>query len=78
MLDRFSHLGFVFFEDMNVDIRGDFSIAMTEVFGNCREGAENGEVFAIAKVKLQAVKFVLCTSEVKFAHFAEGKTSLTP
>ena len=35
MLDRFSHLGFVFFEDMNVDIRGDFSIAMTEVFGNC-------------------------------------------
>ena len=78
MLNRFSHLGFVFFEDMNVDIRGDFSIAMTEVFGNCREGAENGEVFAIAKVKLQAVKFVLRTSEVKFAHFAEGKTSLTP
>ena len=63
---------------MNVDIRGDFSIAMTEVFENCREGAENGEVFAIAKVKLQAVKFVLRTSEVKFAHFAEGKTSLTP
>ena len=78
MLDRFSHLGFVFFEDVNVDIRGDFSVAMTEVFGNCREGAENGEVFAIAKVKLQAVKFVLRTSEVKFAHFAEGKTSLTP
>ena len=78
MLDRFSHLGFVFFEDVNVDIRGDFSIAMTEVFGNCREGAENGEVFAIAKVKLQVVKFVLRTSEVKFAHFAEGKTSLTP
>ena len=78
MLDRFSHLGFVFFEDVNVDIRGDVGIAMTEVFGNCREGAENGEVFAIAKVKLQAVKFVLRTSEVKFAHFAEGKTSLTP
>ena len=78
MLNRFSHLGFVLFEDVNVDIRGDFSIAMTEVFGNCREGAENGEVFAIAKVKLQAVKFVLRTSEVKFAHFAEGKTSLTP
>ena len=35
MLDRFSHLGFVFFEDVNVDIRGDFSIAMTEVLGNC-------------------------------------------
>ena len=34
MLDRFSHLGFVFFEDVNVDIRGDFSIAMTEVLGN--------------------------------------------
>jgi hypothetical protein len=35
VLDRFSHLGFVFFEDVNVDIRGDFSIAMTEVLGNC-------------------------------------------
>ena len=34
MLDRFSHLGFVFFEDVNVDIRGAFSIAMTELFGN--------------------------------------------
>ena len=34
MLDRFSHLGFVFFEDVNVDIRGDFGIAMTEVLGN--------------------------------------------
>ena len=34
MLDRFSHLGFVFFEDVNVDIRGDFSIAMTEVIKN--------------------------------------------
>ena len=78
MLDRFCHLGFVFFEDVNARFRGDFSIAMTEVLGNCREGAENGEVFAIAKVKLQAVKFVLRTSEVKFAHFAEGKTSLTP
>ena len=31
MLDRFSHLGFVFFEEVNVDIRGDFGIAMTEV-----------------------------------------------
>ena len=37
----------------------------------------NGEVFAIAKVKLQAVKFVLHTSKVKFAHFAEGKTALS-
>ena len=53
VLNRFSHLGFVLFEDMNVDIRGDFSVAMTEVLGNCREGAENGEVFAIAKVKLR-------------------------
>ena len=35
MLNRFSHLGFVFFEDVNVDIRGDFSITMTEVLGNC-------------------------------------------
>ena len=35
------------------------------------------EVFAIAKVKLQAVKFVLCTSEVKFATLPLGKTSLT-
>ena len=34
MLDRSEALGFVFFEDMNVDIRGDFSIAMTEMFGN--------------------------------------------
>jgi hypothetical protein len=34
VLDRFSHLGFVFFEDVNVDIRGDFSIAMTEVLEN--------------------------------------------
>ena len=34
MLDRFSHFGFVFFEDVNVDIRGDFGIAMTEVLGN--------------------------------------------
>ena len=34
VLDRFSHFGFVFFEDVNVDIRGDFSIAMTEVLGN--------------------------------------------
>ena len=30
MLDRFSHLGFVFFENVNVDIRGDFGVAMTE------------------------------------------------
>ena len=36
MLNRFSHLGFVFFEDVNVDIRGDFSIAMTEVLGKFR------------------------------------------
>ena len=35
MLDRFSHLGFVFFENVNVDIRGDFGVAMTEVLGNC-------------------------------------------
>ncbi len=34
MLDRSEALGFVFFEDVNVDIRGDFSIAMTEVLGN--------------------------------------------
>ena len=26
MLDRFSHLGFVFFENVNVDIRGDFGV----------------------------------------------------
>ena len=38
MLNRFSHLGFVLFEDVNVDIRGDFGVAMTEVLGNCREG----------------------------------------
>ena len=35
MLNRFSHLGFVLFEDVNVDIRGDFGVAMTEVLGNC-------------------------------------------
>ena len=35
VLDKFSHLGFVFFENVNVDIRGDFGIAMTEVLGNC-------------------------------------------
>ena len=40
MLDRSEALGFVFFEDVNVEIRGDFSIAMTEVLGNCREGQE--------------------------------------
>ena len=34
MLDRSEALGFVFFEDVNVDIRSDFSIAMTEVLGN--------------------------------------------
>ena len=39
MLDRFSHLGFVFFEDMNVDIRGDFSIAMTEVLEKTKSPA---------------------------------------
>ena len=33
MLNRFSHLGFVLFEDVNVDIRGDFGVAMTEVLG---------------------------------------------
>ena len=31
VLNRSEALGFVFFEDVNVDIRGDFSIAMTEV-----------------------------------------------
>jgi len=31
VLDRLEALGFVFLEDVNVDIRGDFSIAMTEV-----------------------------------------------
>ena len=35
MLDRFSHLGFVFFENVNVDIRGNFGVAMSELFGNC-------------------------------------------
>ena len=40
VLDRSEALGFVFFEDMNTRFRGDFSIAMTEVFGNCREGQE--------------------------------------
>jgi hypothetical protein len=43
VLDRFSHLGFVFFEDVNVDIRDDFGVAMTEVLGNnkklCRSRA---------------------------------------
>ena len=37
VLDRSEALGFVFFEDMNTRFRGDFSIAMTEVLGNCRE-----------------------------------------
>ena len=27
VLNRFSHLGFVFFEDVNVRFRGDFSVA---------------------------------------------------
>ena len=31
MLDRLETFGFVFFENVNVDIRGDFSIAMSEV-----------------------------------------------
>ena len=34
MIDCFSHLDFVFFEDVNVDIRGDFGVAMSEVLGN--------------------------------------------
>ena len=38
VLDRSEALGFVFFEDVNTRFRGDFSIAMTEVLGNCREG----------------------------------------
>ena len=42
MLNRFSHLGFVFFEDVHVDIRGDFSIAMTEVFQNTKSSASAG------------------------------------
>ncbi len=54
MLDRFSHLGFVFFEDVNVDIRGDFGIAMTWVLGNDREEVK---FLPLAKVKLQAVNF---------------------
>ena len=37
MFDRFGHLGFVFFEDVNVDIRCNFGIAMPEVLGNSRE-----------------------------------------
>ena len=40
VLDRSEALGFVFFEDVNTRFRGDFSIAMTEVLGNCREGQE--------------------------------------
>ena len=53
VLDRSEALGFVLFEDVNARFRGDFGIAMTEVLGNCREGAENGEVFSYAKVKLR-------------------------
>ena len=52
MLNRSEALGFVLFEDVNTRFRGDFGVAMTEVLGNCREGAANGEVFALAKVKL--------------------------
>ena len=45
MLDRFSHLGFVFFEDVNVDIRGDFGVAMAEVLGN-------SEIFGYAECEI--------------------------
>ncbi len=34
MIDCFSHLGFIFFENVNVDIRGNFGVAMSEVLGN--------------------------------------------
>ena len=37
VLNRLEALGFVFFEDVNTRFRGDFSITMTEVLGNCRE-----------------------------------------
>ena len=43
VFDEFSHLGFVFFEDVNVDIRGDFSIAMTEVLGK-------SEIFGLCRM----------------------------
>ena len=49
VLDRSEALGFVFFEDMNARFRGDFSIAMTEVFGNDREDVK---FLLLAKVKL--------------------------
>ena len=48
VLDRFSHLGFVFFEDVNVDIRGDFSIAMTEMLGYNKKLHRSG-AFCILK-----------------------------
>jgi len=49
VLDRLEALGFVFFEDVNVRFRGDFSIAMTEVLGNDREEVK---FLPLAKVKL--------------------------
>jgi len=45
VLDRFSHFGFVFFENLNVDIRGDFSVAMTEVLGK-------SEIFGYAECEI--------------------------
>ena len=40
VLNRSEALSFVFFEDVNARFRGNFSIAMTEVHENCREGQE--------------------------------------
>ena len=50
MLDRFSHLGFVFFEDVNVDIRCDFSI----VSPVCLEMIENNEMFDLGEHEMTA------------------------
>ena len=75
MLNRFSHLGFVFFEDVNARFRGDFSIAMTEVLGNDREEVK---FLPLAKVKLQAVKFeALPQVKLNLPTSPLGETSLT-
>ena len=49
VFDRLETFGFVFFENVNVDIRGDFDVAMTEVLGNYREEVK---FLPLAKVKL--------------------------
>ena len=48
MFDRFSHLGFVFFEDVNARFRGDFSI----VSPVCSERVGKNEMLGKAELEM--------------------------